>query len=111
MQEFLRALVERLSEEVKLFYSDRLVSFTVFGSVGRGTATAESDIDFLIVANWTKGKLLREYTVLLDPPVTAPAAGAATLSPAQEAPRAKPQPLPPEHEHAAQKPEVLQVEG
>ena len=60
-------------------------------------------LDFLIVANWPKGKLLREYTVLLDPPVTAPAAGAATLSPAHEAPRAKPQPLPPEHEHAAPK--------
>ncbi len=54
-------------------------------------------VDFLIVANWPKGKLLREYTVLLDPPVTAPAAGAATLTPAREAPRAKPQPLPPEH--------------
>ncbi|MBU6198875.1 MAG: fimbrial protein FimV, partial [Xanthomonadaceae bacterium] len=24
-------------------------------------------VDFLIVANWPKGKLLREYTVLLDP--------------------------------------------
>ena len=34
----------------------------------------------------------------------APAAGAATLSPAQEAPRAKPQPLAPEREHAAAKP-------
>ena len=61
-------------------------------------------VDFLIVANWPKGKLLREYTVLLDPPMTAPAAGAATLSPAHEAPRAKPQPLPPEREHAAAKP-------
>ena len=61
-------------------------------------------LDFLIVANWPKGKLLREYTVLLDPPMTAPAAGAATLSPAHEAPRAKPQPLPPAHEHVAPKP-------
>ncbi len=61
-------------------------------------------VDFLVVANWPKGKLLREYTVLLDPPMMAPAAGAATLSPAQEAPRAKPQPLAPEREHAAAKP-------
>ncbi len=30
-------------------------------------------LDFLVEANWTKGRLLREYTVLLDPPVTAPA--------------------------------------
>ncbi|MDE1960147.1 MAG: fimbrial protein FimV [Xanthomonadaceae bacterium] len=61
-------------------------------------------VDFLIVANWPKGKLLREYTVLLDPPMTVPAAGAATVSPAHEASRAKPQPLPPEHQHAAPKP-------
>src|SRR5215469_6878576 len=61
-------------------------------------------VDFLIVANWPKGKLLREYTVLLDPPVTAPVAGAATVSPAHEAPRARPQPLPPEHEHVAPRP-------
>ena len=61
-------------------------------------------VDFLIVANWPKGKLLREYTVLLDPPMTVPAAGVATVSPAHEAPRAKPQPLPAEREHAAPKP-------
>ena len=60
-------------------------------------------VDFLIVANWPKGKLLREYTVLLDPPMTAPAAGAATVSPAHEAPRAKPQPLPPERQHPTPK--------
>ncbi|MEP6939572.1 MAG: FimV/HubP family polar landmark protein [Rudaea sp.] len=33
----------------------------------------EPFLDFLIEVNWSKGKLLREYTVLLDPPVTAPA--------------------------------------
>ncbi|WP_305119285.1 FimV/HubP family polar landmark protein [Tahibacter harae] len=30
-------------------------------------------LDFLIEVNWAKGKLLREYTVLLDPPTMAPA--------------------------------------
>lgn len=35
-------------------------------------------LDFLVEANWPKGRLLREYTVLLDPPVTAPARGATT---------------------------------
>ena len=68
-------------------------------------------VDFLVVANWPKGKLLREYTVLLDPPMMAPAAGAATLSPAQEAPRAKPQPLAPEREHAAAKLKVGKIPG
>jgi len=50
LQEFLQTLVESLSEEIKILYSDRLVSLAVFGSVGRGTATAESDIDLLIIA-------------------------------------------------------------
>jgi len=43
-------------------------------------------LDFLVEANWPKGRLLREYTVLLDPPLTAPAtrtagAPAVTASP------------------------------
>jgi pilus assembly protein FimV len=61
-------------------------------------------LDFLVAVNWPKGKLLREYTVLLDPPVTVPAAGSASVSPAQEAPRARTQPLPPEHPKAKSAP-------
>ena len=45
----------------------------------------EPFLDFLVQVNWPKGKLLREYTVLLDPPVTAPSRGApATVTPAKE---------------------------
>ncbi len=33
----------------------------------------DSFLDFLVEANWPKGRLLREYTILLDPPVMAPA--------------------------------------
>jgi pilus assembly protein FimV len=52
------------------------------GSNGRGQtviklstkeSVSEPFLDFLIEVNWGKGKLLREYTVLLDPPVAAPA--------------------------------------
>ncbi len=51
-------------------------------------------LDFLVEANWPKGRMLREYTVLLDPPVTAPAAtapapAAVAAAPAASAP-AKP---------------------
>ncbi len=61
------------------------------GTVIQVTSTEnvrEPYLDFLIQANWAKGKLLREYTVLLDPPVTAPAAkssiaAASKPSPAQ----------------------------
>lgn len=34
----------------------------------------EPFLSFLVRASWPQGRLLREYTVLLDPPVTAPAA-------------------------------------
>lgn len=33
----------------------------------------EPFLDFLLELSWSKGKLLREYTVLVDPPVTMPA--------------------------------------
>lgn len=50
-------------------------------------------LDFLIEANWPKGRLLREYTVLLDPPVTAPGRRTAAAPAATAAPRASTQPL------------------
>src|SRR5512137_1395408 len=37
----------------------------------------EPFVTLLVEANWPRGRLLREYTVLLDPPVYAPAARAA----------------------------------
>lgn len=45
----------------------------------------EPFVTFLVEVNWPRGKLLREYTVLLDPPVFAPAE--ATRAPAVAAPR------------------------
>jgi pilus assembly protein FimV len=49
-------------------------------------AVREPFLDFLIEANWSHGKLLREYTVLLDPPVTAPAVatGGSAAKPAEK---------------------------
>ncbi|MEP7043123.1 MAG: FimV/HubP family polar landmark protein [Dokdonella sp.] len=40
----------------------------------------DSFLDFLVEANWPKGRLLREYTILLDPPVTAPATARAATT-------------------------------
>ena len=54
----------------------------------------EPFLDLLVEVNWPKGKLLREYTVLLDPPVVAPARGSsATVAPAKEAAPASAQKL------------------
>jgi len=53
-------------------------------------AVREPLLDFLVEVNWAKGKLLREYTVLLDPPVVAPTRTAAAPAPVREAPIAQP---------------------
>src|SRR5688500_2695571 len=55
----------------------------------------EPFVTFLIDANWPRGRLLREYTVLLDPPVYAPGpavtdAPVATPRPTTAAPRPAP---------------------
>jgi hypothetical protein len=43
-------LLQRLLDEALAVYGDSLTSLVVFGSVGRGTPTADSDIDILVVA-------------------------------------------------------------
>lgn len=56
----------------------------------------EPFLGFLVEANWPKGRLLREYTVLLDPPTMAPAikGSSAIAVAAQEPERATTQALP-----------------
>jgi predicted nucleotidyltransferase len=44
-------LISALTDAVSRSYADRLVSVVVFGSVGRGTARPDSDLDFLVVAD------------------------------------------------------------
>ena len=44
-------------------------------------AVQEPFLDFLLEISWSKGRLLREYTVLVDPPVTMPAAAPALQAP------------------------------
>ena len=44
-------IVSQLVRECRTFYAERLVSFCLFGSVGRESMHYASDIDFLIVAD------------------------------------------------------------
>ncbi len=44
-----RPLLEALLLACRQYYGDRLVALAVFGSLGRGTAGPESDVDLLIV--------------------------------------------------------------
>lgn len=51
IQERIKALFPDLKRELRKHYGRRLIAVVVFGSVGRGEARADSDIDILIVAD------------------------------------------------------------
>ncbi len=56
----------------------------------------EPVLSFLLEVEWSRGKMMREYTVLLDPPRVAPARTApAVTTPVREAPAAAAAPMPP----------------
>lgn len=72
----------------------------------------EPFLDFLLELSWSKGRLLREYTVLVDPPVTMPAPAPATQVPsARSAPRSAPLAPAGRVTHTAQLPPVATVPG
>lgn len=58
-------------------------------SVTTREAVREPFLSFLIEANWSRGRLLREYTLLLDPPVLMPAVASA-VQPARTEPAQPP---------------------
>ncbi|HFD79905.1 MAG TPA: hypothetical protein ENK05_05890 [Gammaproteobacteria bacterium] len=69
----------------------------------------EPFLDFLLEISWSKGQLVREYTVLVDPPVTMPAAPAVARAPASSA---APAVQPAYHvTHTAQMPPVAVAPG
>lgn len=56
-------LVRRCLEEAHRVYGERLVSFAVFGSVGRGVPRPDSDVDLLLVVeDLPRGRVRRLET-------------------------------------------------
>ena len=49
MKEY-QALAEEYGRLARVFFGDRLISMCLYGSVARGNATPESDIDVLVIA-------------------------------------------------------------
>jgi len=77
------------------FTPDRKPGGKAYIHVSSEQAVKEPFVDFLVEINWPAGHLLREYTLLLDPPVflgeeapsvAAPVAGAQAAQPASAAP-------------------------
>ncbi len=94
---FSRAGVERPFFLTKLrFKPERKADGNAVIRVTSNDPVREPFLNFLIEVNWPKGRLVREYTVLLDPPVTlarkpAPVQAPQTApSPAPTKPAAKP---------------------
>ncbi|HAJ91893.1 MAG TPA: hypothetical protein DCO71_04620 [Gammaproteobacteria bacterium] len=57
-----------------------------FIRVTSSDALHEPFLEFLLELEWPKGRLLREYTVLVDPPVTMPARPAVPAAPVSQVP-------------------------
>ncbi len=82
-------------------------------------AIPEPFVTFLVEVNWARGRLMREYTVLLDPPVYTPGenarASAPVTAPTITAPVAPPAPSPAPRaapsESAAQRPAARAMAG
>ena len=55
----------------------------------------EPFLDFLLEMAWSRGRMLRQYTVLIDPPYTMPAVPVAPRAPVTPAPQPVAEPVPP----------------
>lgn len=60
LREKFEELINKLTEEAKKYYGERLVAIVLFGSVARKTQRNDSDIDILLVVkDLPKGRLRR----------------------------------------------------
>lgn len=67
---FERAGIERSPALTALNFSvDRKADGTAYIKVGSSGPVVEPFLNFLLEVDWPKGRMVREYTILLDPPV------------------------------------------
>lgn len=91
---FLTSGVDRAPLLNQLIFSiEQTNSGKAFVKVTTREPIKEPFLDFIVEVNWPSGRLLREYTVLLDPPTFVGEAEAAVAAPTTAAPKA-PAPIP-----------------
>lgn len=61
-----RSLLSSLLNELLAYFGDNLVSFVVYGSVARGTAKPDSDVDLLIVAKSLPKSRMKRQDIFLE---------------------------------------------
>lgn len=82
-EEFRKAGALRASTLNQLKFQPRAApSGRLIISVTSDEAIREPFVEFLVEVNWPQGRLVKEYTLLLDPPVTLPGIGAPRRLPA-----------------------------
>lgn len=64
--EELREVTLRLAEELKDLYKDKLKAVILYGSVARGTAQEDSDVDILVLVDVTPEELRNYADALSD---------------------------------------------
>jgi pilus assembly protein FimV len=87
-EDFERVGVERFFYLTNLKFAVENENGTAIVKVSSTQPIAEPYLNFIVEVLWPRGRLLKEYTVLLDPPTFSQAAAPAVQAPAQAAPRA-----------------------
>lgn len=89
-EDFERVGVERFFYLTNLKFTVEIENGSAIVKVSSTQPIAEPYLNFIVEVLWPRGRLLKEYTVLLDPPTFSQAAAPAVEAPAQPAPRAAP---------------------
>ena len=91
-EDFDRVGVERFFYLTNLKFNVENENGTAVVKVSSTQPIAEPYLNFIVEVLWPRGRLLKEYTVLLDPPTFSQAAAPAVQAPAQAAPSVAQQP-------------------
>lgn len=90
-EDFERVGVERFFYLTNLKFSVEMVNGSALVKVSSTQPIAEPYLNFIVEVLWPRGRLLKEYTVLLDPPTFSQAPAPAVQAPAQNIARPAPQ--------------------
>lgn len=58
--------IAELKDKILSYYRDRLISMVLYGSLARGTATSESDIDILLIIKTLHGRKMKRIEEFID---------------------------------------------
>ncbi len=89
-EDFERVGVERFFYLTNLKFNVEMVNGSASVKVSSTQPIAEPYLNFIVEVLWPRGRLLKEYTVLLDPPTFSQASAPAVQAPAQSAARPAP---------------------